>query len=256
MIEALETLLAFFAAVALLIFYFRQEGWGDDAAEAARAKELEALRKVLENAAQILNLSPPSAATGTDPRTTDACGGSIRGFPALLGIGRCGHSEAAARVEVLGLPDEVIICPRPRGRQQEDYYAGVAVDSGWAAFDENYCLYAKSQLESDLATFQARARDVSRKLLEFVAENDQPAFDLELRPDQVRLVQSERLPAANAGPPREATAEDLVALWRRLEEIVRIGLERRVLKRQPDDGDGGPYDGLLAVLGRGYSSSG
>jgi hypothetical protein len=250
MIEALEALLALFAGMAFLIFCVRMQGYGDDEAEAARAKELEALRKVLEDAAKTLKLGPLSAAGGTDPRTTDSCGGFIRGFPARLGIGRRGHYEAAARVEVLGLPAAVIVCPRPRGRQEEDFYTGLAVDSGWAPFDQNYCLYDKSQLSSDLRPFQARAREVSRKLLEFVAENDQPAFDLELSDDGVRLVRSERLPGLNADPPQEVTADHLIALWRRLEEIVRIGLDRRVLKRQPDDGDGGPYDGLLAVIGR------
>jgi hypothetical protein len=250
--EDLGTLLAFFAAMAVMIAYFHGRQRGEDAEDAARARRAEEQLRELKAAAATLGLAPPQPGVGANPLVTHVSSWAIQRIPATLGIGPGGYCEVSARAEVQGLPDEVTIQPRPRWRDQEDYMIGLAVDSGLAAFDVDYCLYATFDHPGDASTFQARARQVGPRILELIVGCADPSFDLIVTSRGMRLSPSHYLPETRLPRPRVelTTADELVRLWRQMEVTVRAGIERGVLRRPQDDGDGGPYDGLLALIGR------
>jgi hypothetical protein len=174
-------------------------------------------RDLLAQAAAALGLSEPKRVTSPMVRYT--CDGKIGGLDAELGAsGRWGR--VAVALEVVGLPADVQVLPRPTGRGVEDYYLGVAVDAEFDRFDAHYCIYSSKACTGD--ALRAAAKTVPHTLLDFAASHFDRAYDIELSATQ--------LVVRPVWEPMREPSSDLVALWRYAERFVRAGLEQQVLR--------------------------
>lgn len=184
---------------------------------AARYLQEDSLREELRKAAAVLGLSePPSRGSTLLP----ARHGTMHGLEAELRLGGRGWHRISVRVKVQGLPSHVQVKPRPTGRDMEDFYLpGGAVDSGDAGFDAHHALYgAVSQTGS-----------VGAPLLQFVARSFDPAFKLSLSATELGLVPGSEIPSTGGFSMRwRCAADNLVALWRAAEKVVKDGIEQRI----------------------------
>lgn len=186
----------------------------------ARRKEarMNAVRaRLLADAAAVLGLDEPRVVEGADARWV--CAGKLCGLDAELG-----SSVALATISVAlvveGLGD-VQVTRRPTGRAAEDFYIGVAVDSGHPRFDAHHCLRAGSRACIGQALTDA-AKTVPRTLLDFAADHFDRAYDITLS--------ANKLVVQPVWEPMREPSDDLVALWRHAEGLVRDGLDRAVLR--------------------------
>lgn len=158
------------------------------------------------------------------------CRGELHGMRATMEIAGRGMHRVAVAVTVVGLPAEVMIGPRPRGRDQEMFALGGAIETGVAEFDRNFALFGNGVAGDALV---ALAQQIPRELVELVAERFDPLSRVTLTATE--LVVNPGWPTlAWSGPhsPRwHASQINLVHMWRSAERLVKEGVERGVFLR-------------------------
>lgn len=187
--------------------------------EAARIEA--ASRAMLAEAAAALGLSKPIRVRSLF--ADFMCTGKMRDLEAQLAVSGI-RGRASVSLVVEGLPSDVSVVPQLTGRAQEDFYLGIAVNSGYARFDAHYCLYGSNGCTGE--TLRAAALAVPHTLLDLLMDHFDASYSVTLSSSEL-VVRPNFDPARN---PLEGPPSDLIALWRFAEKLVGDGIARGVFQ--------------------------
>lgn len=151
--------------------------------------------------------------------------GTIGGMPARLEVGGRGLHRVSVALATVGLPAEVMIAPRPRGRDTEMFAHGGAIETGVVDFDRNFALFGNGVTGDALVALSGQ---IPRELLQLVVERFDPLARFKLTSKELSVDPGwPNLAWSGPHSPRwHASQINLVHMWRSAERLVKEGVER------------------------------